>query len=893
MLFRFRGLAVAVVVGAAILGLAASARPSFLASGGRAALEQQLDLVNRWGAGLRVSRYGPLSGNVRVLEFGEEMQLPLPPAADFDFVPLPDLVDDVTRRLDEATRGVESLGDGTLMMVGSQVSLTGEDAIARGRLITRTDALANVTKVAGSGNDGVWIADVTARQLGAAPGQTVQVAIGDATSSVRVAGIYRYLVRDRPREYWAPAREFIFRGSSEDAEPPALVIAPREEFLRLSKDFTDVGLVQWNYPIRAEGLSLPQARAGATDLTEVIRRHLTSEDSTIYRALATDGGFFGGERSRSTAMPSVVEAAARRVQSLQGPVDVLSIAALLVALVVMGAAGFYLVQRRRVEFVYLASRGISPASLGLKAAVESIAPAALGCAVGLLIGVPMSGLVGPGGDVPVESIPDSLRAAGGALLVGLALVGVVVAVTTEKEAGDEPHGRRERITAKLSWEPILGAVGGLLLWRVVQGSESIGSRESATINIDVLLLPVVGVLGGAGLIARGLRWSLPRFTRRARRWSPSRYLAARRLAGSSRAAVALVTACAFSVGVLVYSTTIARSTRTSVLAKAQIFTGSDFSAELAQSPATPALPFPSTYVAKFRRVSLAPGDRTARALGIDPSTFADAAYWEESFSTQELPALLRALEQSGEGVNAIAVGQGFPADIAFLGGGITIPVNVVGTARSFPGQLGRTPMLVMDKDDLENVAGTIAGATGGRRDELWARGDPGPILRSLNERGVLYFSTNSIAEVLESPSLQSLLWSLGLLRTLGIAAGVISVAGLVLYLQSRERASTVVRALTRRMSFTSRGYLKMLILEVGGLLGAAFVVGASLGLGVSMLLEDRFDLSPDLPPALTVEVPLVTLALAAVLVAVTAVVSAWRMQRLADRANVAEVMRVV
>jgi putative ABC transport system permease protein len=592
-------------------------------------------------------------------------------------------------------------------------------------------------------------------------------------------------------------------------------------------------------------------------------------------------------------MPAAVGAADRRVQSLKGPVDVLSIAAALVALVVMGAAGFYLVQRRRVEFVYLAGRGVSPRTLGLKAALESIVPGMLGCGAGLFLGVGLSGLVGPGSAVPVESVPDALRSSVAVLIVGLAVVGVVVAITTEREAGDEPHGWGERLRARLSWEPIVGVAGAAVLWRILQSNESIGDAGSATINIDVLLFPAIGILGGAGIAARLIRGSLPRLTLRARAWSPSRYLAARRLAGSPRAAVALVTACAFALGVLFYSTTLARSTRSTVLAKAQVFTGSDFSAELAQSPATPDLSLPSTYVVKFRRIGIS-GSPTTQVLGVDPGTFADAAYWDRSFSTEGLDVLLARLSEDESGdINAVAVGSGFSSNLAFEGGGQTLPVNIVGTASAFPGQLGRTPMLVVDKEELEDVAGMMAGAVGGRRDELWVRGDPDQIERVLHANDVLFFSTNSVEEALASPSLQSLLWSLGLLQTLGIAAGIISVAGLVLYLQARERAATVVRALTRRMRFSSRAYRATLIMEVGGLLGTAFVLGAGLGLGAAILLLDRFDLSPDLPPSQLLKTPLVILAITAVLIAGTAGVSAWLMQRRADRANVAELMRVV
>ena len=883
LLFRFRGLAIAVIVGGAILGLASAARPSFLASSGRAAVEQQMNLTNRWSAGLRVSRHGRLFGNVRAFA---------PRSAQIESVPVEEVINIVTERLDSAVKGIDDIDDPTLMMVGSQVTLESSEEQIRGRPISRTNALDNVAKIAGSETDGVWLADFVAEHLGVGPGETIQIGIRNATSSVPVAGIYRYLVRDRPREFWSPASLYIHRQPGEDFEPPALVIASKELFFRLATELRDVGLIQWNYPLRTGTLSLPEARELAGAITEVIRRRVANEESEIHRALATSG-LFGGERSWGSGMPTVVEAADRRVQSLKAPVDVLSIAAVLVALVVMGAAGFYLVQRRRVEFVYLASRGVRPVALGLKAALESAVPAILGCALGLLIGVPISGLVGPGGAVPVESIADALRASAVALFVGLAVVGAVVALTAEREAGEEPHGWLELLRARLSWEPILAIAGAVVLWRVVRGNESIGAAGSPTINIDVLLLPAVGILGAAGLAARLIRWSLPRLTRRARKWAASRYLAARRLAGSPRAAVALVTACAFALAVLMYSTTLARSTKNTVLAKAQIFVGSDFSAQLAQSPATPPLPVPSTYVVKFQRISLA-GNRTAQVLGIDPSTFADAAYWEDSFASRELRDLVRELRrEGGSAINAIAVGGGFPSDLAFSGGGETIPLNVVGTARFFPGQLGRIPMLVVEKEALEQVVATLSGAAGGRRDEVWARGEPSRIEQVLNENEVLYFSTNSVAQALESPSLQSLLWSLGLLQTLGIAAGVISVSGLILYLQARERSAVVVRALTRRMALSSRDYRRMLTIEVGGLLGTALVLGAGLGLGVAILLLDRFDLSPNLPPSQLLEIPVVPFAIAVGVLGLTTVVSAWIMQRRADRVNVAELMRVV
>jgi ABC-type antimicrobial peptide transport system permease subunit len=95
------------------------------------------------------------------------------------------------------------------------------------------------------------------------------------------------------------------------------------------------------------------------------------------------------------------------------------------------------------------------------------------------------------------------------------------------------------------------------------------------------------------------------------------------------------------------------------------------------------------------------------------------------------------------------------------------------------------------------------------------------------------------------------------------------------------------------MRLSSGDYRTMLAMEVGWLLGTAIVLGAGLGLGVAILLLDRFDLNPNLPPSQLFEVPVATLVLTVLVAAGTTLGSSWLMQRRADRANVAELMRVV
>jgi hypothetical protein len=58
------------------------------------------------------------------------------------------------------------------------------------------------------------------------------------------------------------------------------------------------------------------------------------------------------------------------------------------------------------------------------------------------------------------------------------------------------------------------------------------------------------------------------------------------------------------------------------------------------------------------------------------------------------------------------------------------------------------------------------------------------------------------------------------------------------------------------------------------------------------LVVDRLDPLPQVPPPPLVRVPVDAIVLIAALLVAAAAVGAWRMQRWAERANVAEVLRV-
>ena len=96
----------------------------------------------------------------------------------------------------------------------------------------------------------------------------------------------------------------------------------------------------------------------------------------MYRRIAYD-----------SSMSTVVSSAKETVSGIQAPVELLSSAGSLVAIAVIAAAAAFAMARRRVEATLLYARGMSPFSIGLKTALESLLPVVAGTALGLAAAV--------------------------------------------------------------------------------------------------------------------------------------------------------------------------------------------------------------------------------------------------------------------------------------------------------------------------------------------------------------------------------------------------------------------------------------------------------------------------------------------------------------------------
>lgn len=864
-LFRFPRSAAAVAFSAGVVVLATILGPLFLTSSERASLQAGMDQSGPWEAGLQIIW--------RSYEYPDS-----PDEKDRYLL----LAQEGRRLLTEHAVATPGLDPATVTLLGgpSTASVARDETFVR--LAHRTSAFDNVAVVE-RGGEGVWIADLTAESLGIGPGDTIEVTtqLGER-ARVRVGAVYRNLRDDEPRPYWAPLTDFIYKQPEADTPPPPLVLTDARTLV----DVDRTAQIRWNVPLEAADLSPDTLRGAARELRAIGRDVLTAS-SELGETVDELGGV-AFEPAADTLLPGIIRTAQERLEASQAPTGVVTAAARILGAGLMVAAGLALVARRRSEVRALIARGAGPASLGLRFLVEGAAPVLLGTVAAVAAGYAGVRLLGASTIVElsyVTGLADEAAAAAGAALALLALsTGIAVA--------REERSFRARPTTAAHLAPLVAgaavAAGGVFAYRSL---ESISLAESDDALSGSILLAPIGVIAaaalGAGIV---LRLVLPFVAGWARRRSTGVFLAAKRLTAGTGMTHTLVIVCGTALGVMFFGLAVSGSVHRTATAKAKTFVGSDFALGVAPNapPLPDDLPFPATQVTRIETY-LEGTSQAVIVLGIDPATFEAAAFWDDEFANEPLGKLLTRLRDADEGpIPTIAAG--FDEDVTPAITGSEVSLEVVGRARAFPGMVQAQPLLAMTRESARRVL--ASGGSGRRSDLIWATGDADEVEQELLASGQVAFEPLTADEVLDTPTIQSLVWSLGLLGGVGALASATAVAGLALYLQARHTAAQVAAAMTRRMGLSRRAELLSWLTEIGGAGAASFAVGAATGLVTAALVHERLDTQPDLDPGPIFIVPRGATVVAGVAVALVAAVTARRLQRRMDRTPVGEVMRI-
>jgi hypothetical protein len=893
-LVRYPGLLAAVVVGAVLLSLVAAAYPLFLSRSEGDLLQAGITdpTIGRNGAGIFYSVTNV--GFREQARGGREL---------------------LVGRLDKEFGRIAAQGPHLgppvrfVLGAGALVTLPGEgdpeSGPVYGRIFSGTNAEKYVEVIDGDGSNGAMVPDSIADALGVGPGDLIQLS---GRPTLRLGGVYRALYKSPRSGYWSPWSEQIYRPCPLCPEQPQFILVGPEEAVRLTRGLRDPEERDLDYgwvaPIDDLSLDADEARDVRTYAARVLGE-VTDRKTRLGRLFACCGqdyvsgpGFFFRRRDTEfrSSMPLVLREVERRAATAEGPLRLLLIAGLGVAAAVVAAAAAFAVAGRRTVAALLHARGWGPLRFAAKSMVESTIPIALGAAAGLGMGWWLVSQFGPAASAASSARTASFTGAAVAGAAGLLVLGVVSGVSFIRTF--EVHALRRRL-AWVPWEVF--AIGGAL-WSLSRLRSGGALIEDARLEIQrpsalLLAFAVLFIGGFATLGARLLVLGLRRSGSKLGGSSPESYLAVHRLTGLPQLTVLLVGAAALCLGVFLNGQTMVRSLRATVDAKAGVFVGSDVQVLIDYlAPPQERFPFPITRATRLKYAGeLLPGDVPFDMVGINPDTIVGAAFWDATFSDEPLADLVGRLRSAAGPLPAVLV-QGDeeldPRAIAISR--IEIPVEVVGRARAFPGVSSDDPVLVVDSASLERRMGAGGHPLDrpGARTEYWIAGEPEEVLPAVGELEAYVLDTLTAEEVKDVPFIKAAIETFSMLNILGLAAALLVVGVLVVYLQARQRARTVSNVLSLRMGMRDRQALGALVLELAAMLVGAFALGAGLGLVAGGLVAPLLDPLPTIPPAPLFDAPLAVVAWTLVGLGLVAVVGGWLVHRRAAAVDLGEVLRV-
>ena len=887
-LVRFPGLLLSLTAGAVLLALAASSYPLFISSTSSAALDRQIQSVTRFGAGLflqkesllvpSLTRYGDLVTEPQAIREFRARERAVAAEASAS----PHLADVVSSWMAPTVTGEPTDGGSSNLF----------------RPLFRTGALEHVVSVEGREGEGVWMADLPARRLGIRPGDELRLeAIGpEGEVTVTVDGIYKALFNEPPQPYWRSfSREIYPAGDS--APPPTFLLGSADTVIHISSEVSAESVLQrFEVPLAPDvPITLDDARA-LESVSRDFETNVRDENSRLGKNFCFY--CFGGGPETNSLISIVVSQTEKRVAPVEGPVRLLLVAGVLVAIAVVAAAGAFAVATRRIEADLLYARGMSPGTMAAKTVAEAVIPSILGAAVGFGCARLLVQLLGPGGAVDENAVSLGWRAAALSVPVSVLLLGGVASLSflRRSESATEKLG----FLARIPWELGLLLLSFFFLAQLLRGGALVKNVDTGVTrpSVYLLLFPILFIAGFGTLFARLFQGLLKRIRARSGGMSSGLYVAIHRLAGAPRLTMLLFAAASLALGIFVHAQTIVRSLETTVDAKALLFVGSDVQASIRPDlPIPDSFEFPRTVATRLLEAgTAAPGDTEVDLLVIDPETLPDAAYWEAQFG----PPLEELADKLGEGTGAkipVVVANGELPDIdTFNYLDTPVPIEVVEETVAFPGTSSQRPLVVIDGEQLATffeAAGHPGPAESARATtEMWVRGDTGSIVGELQAFEDQAYGFITAADVRDIPSISAVIDTFGVLNVLGLGAGLLVVVVILMYLQARQRTRVVSYALSRRMGLSDSSHRTALAVELAILLGAAYVVGSLLALASARFIVGMVDPLAAIPPPplFTPPVVLVLIALG-VLLGVAFVGGALTNAR-AKRADFAEVMRL-
>jgi putative ABC transport system permease protein len=397
------------------------------------------------------------------------------------------------------------------------------------RPLVGDEAIAHVQRVAGEGDSGIWMPQLAAEALGVGPGDEIVVSEDQRDVTLTVDGVYRDIFREPGDGYWRPWNDEIVLYCEDCPPPPQPLIVDPPVFdelvstLRLQRRRRVAGGGGAGPDLRRRRRGRPRTRCRRG----YRRRCFVPPDGC---SNAATGLLRPGQRpSFSSSMGDVLSQAQRRLATVESPAQLLGVAGLIVALVVVAAAGAFAMSARRVEASLLFARGTGPLTVGARAALEALFPCLVGAGLGLVAAGALVSAVGPDGRIASSATQTAVRATLLGAAVAVLTIAVVSAVSFLRHS--ELHRARLRFLTKVPWELALIGLAILVLSRLRSEGALLTDAASSTTRPSslVLLFPVLFLAGFATLAARLAVTALRAGRRRSTNLPPAPFLAFRRL----------------------------------------------------------------------------------------------------------------------------------------------------------------------------------------------------------------------------------------------------------------------------------------------------------------------------------------------------------------------------
>ncbi len=882
-LLAFRSVLIAVFVAALLISLAASSSPFVTTAAASEALKNRLAELTPFATGVQIQGGTSLfhqSANSLAKE-------------------------DAARA--RAVRGLAArlpgVGDPVLTVIsGIEYTLPGDTPVA---LMSRTGAVDHVKRLSSVRGAGVWISSIVATTEHLKAGDMLRFdpgTSGHRPVSVRIKGIYRALSSSPQVSYWINLTEQIYPQDPNDAPPPSFVLTSNAELYRLLLAIAGPGGV----------------KAGEGQLENLVELPVYPHGMTLARARRLEAGFdlLGGElRGTSlgrtlgcvevgprgctfvTSLSSAVILANQNAAAVTVPISLLADAGTAIALAVAAASGVFLVRRRRAEVALAYARGAHVLGFAGRTAVEAFLPALAGGAAGLGLTFGLTGVFAPAGSTDPATVGSGIAHAAVAVAIGLLLLVAAACIAFLRLY--ETGARRIGWLRFAPWELPLLAVALYLFQRITSGGGLSGDAAAGTAHpsLAVFVFPLLLVAAVAGLVARVARVALRRSSAglRGSAGVPV-YLAVRRLAAARGLLVLLAVVTAVSIGAFSYAEALATSLAHTTVEKAYMATGSDAQAEIQQGEPLPSrFPYPITRV-EFSNQSASidtPDGTQADVMLIEPGSIESTLHWEADWGTN--PAgLIRKLAASPSSPLPVIVTSDSGKMRALSIQGDRFPVRVLGTVSAFPEMSPGIPLVITSYRALAAATSRVKlyDALGVTQTYVWGKGPPQAVEQALASSRMGVFYPQSTETFLSDPSVVLVTRTFSFMRTIAIAAAVLVLLGLLLYLQARQKSQVIASALARRMGLPARAEALSISLEVAAILAFGALVGGGLAVAVAGPVVRHLDPLPQNAPAPIFVLPTLPLLVAAACLAAVAIVAGVATSWLAGRADVSEELRV-